>query len=222
MNYDSLKQQTSTGAPAVNSRFFGQVMTWMMGSFIAMGAGIFLIGPFIPPSAVLPVSLLIVGILVVSAFMRYNRAFAGPFALIIPAALGAISYPLLNYYVSSGSGNIVFMAAAGAIIIFGAMAIWGWTTPANVSGWGRPLFFITLGLIAASILNIFIGASWLGFVIAMAVLVVFSMWTVYDIQNLKSASRDGSDIHPATYALNLWLNIWNIFMSLLRILGSFR
>lgn len=221
MSYDSVRQAGSKTV-AVNPRFFGQVMTWMAGSFLATGVGIFLLGPLIPVSWVMPLSFLILGVLLVSAFVRQNQYIAGPLAIGIPLLLSAISYPLLNSYVQAGAGDTIILAAVGALVIFGGMAIWGWTTPANVSGWGKPLFFITLGLIAMSILNIFLGLSWLGLLIAFGVLAAFSLWTVYDVQSVKNAQKYGTEAHPATYALNLWLDLWNIFMSLLRIFSSFR
>lgn len=219
MSYDSL-QQTSRKTVPVNPRFFAQVMTWMAGSFLATGVGIFLFGPLIPISWVLPLSLLTGLILFVSAFIRQNQYIAGPLAIGIPLLISAISYPTLNYYVQTGAGNLIVLAAVGAIVIFGGMAIWGWTTPADVSGWGKPLFFITLGLIAMSLLNLFIGASWLGLLISVGVLAAFSLWTVYDVQSLKNAQKYGTNAHPATYALDLWLDLWNIFMSLVRILTA--
>jgi len=214
-------QQTPT-SPATNPKFFAQVMTWLAGSFVAMAVGVFFFGPLIPASLVLPLYFVALGVMIVSAFVRLNRYVAGPLAIAIPTILGTISYPMLNSYVEAGMGGLIFQAAVGAIVIFGGMAIWGWTTPSNIQGWGKPLFFITLGLIAVSLLNILIGASWLGTLIAMGALVLFSIWTMYDIQSLKNAAKYGTTAHPATYALNIWLDLWNIFMSLLRIMSAFR
>ncbi len=220
MSYTSLEQNRTS--PATNPKFFAQVMTWLAGSFVAMAVGVFFFGPLVPPALALPLYFVALGVMIVSAFVRMNHYIAGPLAVAIPTILGTISYPVLNSYVEAGMGSLIFQAAIGAIVIFGGMAIWGWTTPANIQGWGKPLFFITLGVIAVSLLNIVIGAPWLGTLIAMVVLVLFAIWTMYDIQSLKNAAKYGTDVHPATYALNIWLNLWNIFMSLLRILSAFR
>ena len=221
LNESSLDSQT-TPRNLVAPSFFARVMAWLMASFAATGLGLFLFGPFIPSTWVLPLSFLVLAVLLASAFVKNNQKIAAPLAIGIPMLLGAITYPLLNYYVTMGAGDLIILSAAGALVIFGGMALWGWTTKKDVSGWGKPLFIITLGLIAMSILNIFMGASWLGLLVAGAVLVVFSLWTIHDVQSLKSANSNGTTAHPATYALNLWLNIWNLFMALLRIFSHFR
>lgn len=205
-------------------RFFGRVMTWLAAGFGAALVGVIFIGPLIPPQLLTPLYFVALGVLLFSAFARRSaKKLAGPLAIAIPAVLGAITYPTLNYYISSGLGDLVAMAAAGTIVVFGGMAIWGWTTTKELGGWYRPMFFILLGVIAMSLLNAFffhIGV--LELLIAVAVLVVFSIYTVMDIQSVKNAERYGTDAHPAMYALNIFLDIWNIFLSLLRILSIFR
>jgi FtsH-binding integral membrane protein len=211
-------------APGTEPRFFGRVMTWLAAGFGAALAGIVLIGPMIPQSLLMPLYFLALGVLLFSAFARKAaKALAGPLAIAIPAILGIISYPTLNNYVASGMGDIIVMAAAGTVVIFGSMAIWGWTTTKNLSGWYKPMFFILLGVIAVSLLNAFVfHIGTLELVISLGVLVIFSIYTVMDIQSLKNADKYGTDAHPAMYALNIFLNIWNIFMSLLRIFSAFR
>lgn len=211
-------------SPAANPRFFGQVMTWLAAGFGAALVGIVVIGPMIPVALMMPLYLLALGVLIFSAFARKSaKKLAGPLAIAIPAILGTIFYPTLNFYVSSGLGDIITMAAAGTVVIFTSMAIWGWTTKKDLSGWYKPMFFMLLGIIAMSLLNIFIfQVSSFQLVIAMVVLVLFSVYTVMDIQSLKNAQRQGTDAHPASFALSIFLNIWNIFVSLLHILTAFR
>lgn len=220
-NYDLLNQSPHTSAP-VNSTFFGRVMTWLAVSFVASGAGIFLLGPILPSTVLFGFSILVLISMIVASFTRafQNPTFAKVFAIAVPLALSASAYPLLNSYVASGAGNLIIIAAVGALVIFGGMAFWGWTTKKDISGWGMPLFFITLGLVAMSLTNLFLGIGWLSTVISMAVIVVFSIWTMYDIQSIKNAEKHGTTTHPAIYALNLWLDIWNIFISLLNLLRN--
>lgn len=116
-------------------------------------------------------------------------------------------------------GSIVIEAAVGTAIVFGSMAIWGWTTKKDLSGWYKPMFFILLGIIAVSLLNVFVfQLGGLQLLIAIGALVIFSIYSVMDIQRLKNAEKYGTTAHPAMYALNIFLDIWNIFVALLRIL----
>lgn len=211
-------------APATEPRFFARVMTWLAAGFGAAFVGIMILGPMIPQSLLMPLYFVALGVLIFSAFARKAaKALAGPLAIAIPVILGAIAYPVLNYYIASGMGDIVTMAAVGTAIIFGSMAVWGWTTTKDLSGWYKPMFFILLGVIAISLLNAFLfHVSGLGLLIAVGVLVLFSIYTVMDIQSLKNAEKYGTNASPAMYALNIFLNIWNIFMALLRILSAFR
>ena len=62
----------------------------------------------------------------------------------------------LNSMVAAGAGGTIVMALLGTAIVFGSMAVWGWTTTKDVSGWGKPLFFMLLGVIAISLLYIFL------------------------------------------------------------------
>lgn len=213
-----------TTSPATEPRFFARVMTWLAAGFGAALVGIILIGPLIPQALLMPLYFVALGVLLFAAFARKAaKALAGPLAIAIPAILGAITYPTLNFYIASGMGDIIVMAAVGTIVIFGSMAAWGWTTTKELGGWYKPMFFILLGVIAMSLLNAFVfHIGILELLIAVGVLVIFSIYTVMDIQSLKNAEKYGTDAHPAMFALNIFLNIWNIFISLLRILSFFR
>lgn len=210
-------------SPAREPRFFSKVMTWLAFSFLAAIVGTVMIGPTIPPALLMPLYLVALGVLIFAAFARKAaQALAGPLAIAIPTILGIVIYPTLNFYVSSGAGDVVTMAMAGTAIIFTLMAIWGWNAKKDLSGWYKPMFFILLGVIAVSLLNAFVfQLGGLQLMIAIVVLVMFSIYTVMDLQSLRNAEKYGTTAHPAMFALNIFLNIWNIFVSLLQILGIF-
>lgn len=214
----------SIDVPAAQPRFFGQVMTWLAIAFAAAGAGTFILGPFIPASWVMPLSLLALGVLLVSAFVRKALpVIAGPLAIFIPVILGVTLYPLLNSMAAAGMGGIIVQALVGTAVVFTGMAIWGWTTTKDLSGWYKPMFFILLGIIAVSLLNVFVfQLGTLGLLISVGTLVLFSIYTMMDLQSVKNAEKHGTNTPPAVYALNIFLDIYNIFVSLLRILSAFR
>lgn len=213
---------TSSAYSLDNNKFYSKVMAWVAGSFLAATVGAIFIGPFVPPALMMPLYIVVFVALLASGFSRKLMALSGVFAIAIPLILGIILYPTLNYYFATGSGGIVGMSALGTAIIFGGMAFLGWTSNKNLNHLAPKLFFVMLGLIAMSFLNIFLfQLPLIGVIISGAVIIIMSLYTFIDIQQLKN--RSPYDAIPASrYALNLFLNIYNIFVSLLNILGFLR
>lgn len=134
---------------------------------------------------------------------------------------GAVLSPLLHIY-SNESLGLTFACTAG---MFGTMAIFGMVTKANLSGMGRTLFMLLIGLIIAIIANHFIGSSMMSLGISAAGVIIFALFTAYDFQVLKEQGAYITD--PAERekcailgCLNLYINFYNIFLFLLRFLGS--
>lgn len=204
---------------------YARVLAWLAGEFGVMIAAMYLLGPIVPQRVVMTLYLLLLGSMIIAAFVRRIRGFSEVFAIIVPAILGIALYSTLNYYVAAGSGSIVMSAAAGTLVIFGIMSVWGFTSKKSIDSWGQKLFFILLGVIAVSLLNAFVfHLAALSFVISLATVVIFSIYTFIDIQRVKKDSMRGLDQQqPASsYALNIFLNIYNLFVSLLNIFSSFR
>lgn len=214
------------GEPVVNnnSAFYQKVMVWVTAAMGAAAFGSLFIGPLVPPALMLPLYIVVLIALIVASFSRrtLNPTFSNVFAIAVPALLGIMLYPTLNYYLSSGMGNIVSMAAMGTVVIFGGMAVLGWVSQVNLNRWMPKLFFILLGIIVLSILNVlFFRLTLISLLISMAVVVIMAIYTFIDIQMLRD--RNPHDTVPVSfYALNLFLNIYNIFVNLLNILGILR
>ena len=214
------------GEPAVNnnSAFYQKVMVWVTAAMGAVAFGSLFIGPLVPPALMLPLYVVVLIALIVASFSRrtLNPTFSNVFAIAVPALLGIILYPTLNYYLSSGMGNIVSMAAMGTVVIFGGMAVLGWVSQVNLNRWMPKLFFILLGVIVLSILNVlFFKLTLISLLISMAVVVIMAIYTFIDIQMLRDCNPH-DNIPASFYALNLFLNIYNIFVNLLNILGILR
>lgn len=223
MNFSPTFSNQSVQQPAFgNGKFYSKVMTWVAASFLAATIGAVLVGPMVPVSLMMPLYVVAFIALLVAGFSRKAMQLSGAFAIGVPFILGIILYPTLNYYVSSGAGGIVGMAAGGTAVIFGGMAILGWFSKKNLDHLAPKLFFVLLGLIAMSFLNAFLfKLSILSLIVSAAVIVIMALYTFIDIQRLKN--RDPYDQIPAAhYALNIFLNIYNIFVSLLNILGILR
>lgn len=113
--------------------------------------------------------------------------------------------------------------------MFGALSVYGYTTKRSLSGIGNFLFMALIGLIIASIVNIFMKSSALYWVITYAGVLIFAGLTAYDTQKLKEmgAQIDVEDKESMRKlailgALNLYLDFINLFLMLLRIFGDRR
>ncbi len=71
-------------------------------------------------------------------------------------------------------------------IAFAGLSLWGYTTKKDLSGWGTFLFMGLIGVIVASIVNIFLASSALMFAISVIGVLIFAGLTAYDTQNIKN------------------------------------
>lgn len=198
--------------------FYGRIMLWLAASFISCAGASILIGPMIPASWMIPLYIVSFVAILLTGFVRNIAAVSNIMAIVIPAILGIILYPTLNLLVKEGMGNIITISALGSVVIFGGMAVWGWTSQHSINKWGSKLFFILLGIIAVSFLNIFLfHLPALSMLISVATLIIFSIYSFYDIQRIKN--HDEND-YPSQYALDVFLDIYNMFVSLLNILSN--
>jgi FtsH-binding integral membrane protein len=139
------------------------------------------------------------------------------------ALMGVSLAPILLVYTGSSVAQVFFITAA----TFGAMSLWGYTTKSDLTGFGSFLFMGLIGIVIASIVNIFVLSSIVSFVISVIGVLVFTGLTAYDTQWIKetyAASDDGSLAgRKAIFgALKLYLDFINLFVMLLRLLGNRR
>ena len=118
-----------------------------------------------------------------------------------------------------------FFVSAGT---FGAMSLYGYTTKKDLAGWGSFLIMGLIGLILASLVNLFVQSSGLNFALSVLGVFIFVGLTAYDTQKLKhmyyQLAGSGEMIAKASImgALNLYLDFINIFLHLLRFMGDRR
>ncbi|MDZ5699224.1 Bax inhibitor-1/YccA family protein [Chelativorans sp. M5D2P16] len=108
---------------------------------------------------------------------------------------------------------------------FGALSLWGYTTKRDLSGMGSFLFMGLIGIIIASIVNIFLGSSALQFAISVIGVLVFAGLTAYDTQQIKEMYYEGDSQLVAGRkaimgALRLYLDFINLFLFMLQFLGN--
>jgi FtsH-binding integral membrane protein len=137
--------------------------------------------------------------------------------------MGVSLAPILLLYTGTSVAQTFFVTAA----TFGAMSLWGYTTKRDLTGMGSFLFMGLIGLIIASLVNIFFQSSMMQWVISVAGVLIFTGLTAYDTQSIKETYVAGDDGTVAGRkaifgALRLYLDFINLFMMLIRLLGDRR
>lgn len=202
-------------------RNYSVTLGWTAIAFAVALTGAALIGPAITPAMRMPISLGVIAILAITSFVRtlMTDTVAKILVFVIPAALGAITYPWVAHLASTGDSGIVLMALAGTAIVFGAAAVLGWTSRVSLESWSNKLVAVIFGMIAVGLLNAFVfHLPVISLVISIISLIVFSVLSFVDLQRV----RDGRYSSPARAALSIFLDVFNIFTSLLNILGYSR
>ncbi len=116
----------------------------------------------------------------------------------------------------------VFFISAGA---FGGLSLYGYTTKKDLTGWGSFLFIGLIGIIIASIVNIFVASTALQFGISVIGVLVFAGLTAYDTQRIKAMYYDGSGEEGKKAimgSLTLYLDFINLFIMLIQLFGQRR
>ena len=147
---------------------------------------------------------------------------------VIYSALNGISFSFILLQFTPGTVLTCFLSSAA---MFGVMAFMGYTTKHDLTKFGRILIMGLIGIIVASLINLFMGSSSLDYLISFLGVMIFTGLTAYDVQKLKNigagiqyADVPASDVKKVSIlgALNLYLDFINLFLFLLRLFGGRR
>jgi len=164
------------------------------------------------------------------------------FVLVMSFGVGRLSYSSLQamFWGFSGAMGLslthIFLTYTGESIVrvffiagatFAATSLYGYTTKRDLSAWGSFLFMGLVGIVIASLVNVFVGSSALQFAVSVIGVLVFTGLTAYDTQRMKVIYYEGDSSEVAGKktimgALSLYLNFINLFMMLLHLLGDRR
>ncbi|MEJ8476381.1 Bax inhibitor-1/YccA family protein [Roseibium algae] len=141
--------------------------------------------------------------------------------LVYAAVMGISLSSIFLIYTSGSIARVFFITAAS----FGALSLFGYTTKKDLSAMGSFLFMGLIGIVIASVVNIFLASSALQFAISVIGVLVFAGLTAYDTQQIKSMYYEGDDSETATKksvmgALRLYLDFINMFLMLLQLFGN--
>jgi FtsH-binding integral membrane protein len=137
------------------------------------------------------------------------------------ATMGVSLSTLLIRYTGASVTQVFFITAAS----FGALSLWGYTTKRSLSGMGSFLVMGLIGLLIASLVNVFVASSALQFGISVIGVLIFAGLTAYDTQKIKEMYFEGDDAvvsgrKAIMGALTLYLDFINLFTFLLQFLGN--
>ncbi len=138
------------------------------------------------------------------------------------AALTGLTLSTIFMVYTVASIMQTFLATAGT---FGALSVYGATTKRDLTAWRSFLFMSLIGLIIASLINLFMASHFLTWVTTYAGIVIFAGLTAYDTQKLKhyaAAGMGAMEKGAIIAALALYLDFINLFMHLLRVMGDRR
>ena len=110
----------------------------------------------------------------------------------------------------------------GAAVLFGTMSLYGYFTKKDLTSIGQFLFIGLIGIIIASVINVFIGNDTASMVISALAIIIFTGLTAYDTQKIREvvSVSGGEGREEVLGALSLYLNFINIFLNLLQLFGN--
>jgi len=161
--------------------------------------------------------------LVITLAGAINRLSATAATLLFVAysALNGVTLSVIALVYTANSIASTFVITAG---MFGAMSAYGYMTRRDLTSWGSFLFMGLIGVVIASVVNIFVGSSTVSWFISGIGIIVFTGLTAYDTWKIKAMAAGGvGGRKPAILgALTLYLDFINLFLMLLRFTGSRR
>jgi len=160
-----------------------------------------------------------------SALERVAPAKAHMMFWVFSALMGASLSSVFLVYTHTSIVRVFFLTAAS----FGALSLYGYTTRRDMTAMGSFLFMGLIGILGASLINLFVQSSMMQFVISVVGVLVFAGLTAWDTQQLKNEYvynlRGGGDVAERAAisgALRLYLDFINLFIMLLQLFGGSR
>ena len=236
MNYEELNYRSAATREVEVSAAFPALMRkvylWMTLAMVITGFTAYLVATnmsllsLIYSSKVVMWGLIIVELAIVFGVTAAINKLSLPVATLLFILYSVINGALLSsifliYTLSSIS--TVFFITAGT---FGAMSLFGYTTKQDLTSWGKILMMAVVGLIIATIVNLFVKSSGLEMIVSYIGVLIFVGLTAYDTQKIKEMCLQAPDMGETMQkfallgALSLYLDFINLFIYLLRIFGK--
>ena len=231
-NYQNEISAQRTLDRSVASTLMRSVYYWMAGALAITGLTAMLVANnpallnFLFSSPTLVWGLLIgeiVLVLILSAAINRLSFSTATLLFILYSVINGVTLSSIFVVYTQGSIASTFFITAG---MFGGLALYGSVTKKDLSGMGRFLFMTLIGLIIASIVNIFMHSEMLYWITTFVGVLVFAGLTAWDAQKIQQMALMADDVNESTQkmallgALTLYLDFINLFLYLIRIFGK--
>lgn len=232
--YEQNNSYVVSSAAAVEVSFMPKVYIWMTaGLFLTAIFSVLTLSSDVLINLIFGNRLVFFGLviaelgLVVALSTAINKisAWTATLMFLFYSALSGVTFASIFLVYTSSSIASAFFVASGT---FGAMSVYGFITKRDLTGWGNFLFMGLVGIIIASIVNIFLQSPVVHYITSYVGVLVFVGLTAYDTQKIKKLGQagfaDGESRHKAAIigALRLYLDFINLFLMLLRVMGNRR
>lgn len=227
--------QIDEGLRAHMNKVYGTMSIGMLLTFAvawAVGTSPQLLAVFRDPATLQPNILgwivMFAPLIMVFAFGAMINKLSAAAAQLFFFAFAAVMGLSLSWIFVAFTGFSIAQVFLVTSIAFAGLSLWGYTTKKDISGWGSFLIMGVIGLVVASIVNIFLASSALMFAISAIGVLIFAGLTAYDTQKIKTEylahahHGDTEWLGKAAImgALSLYLDFINMFMMLLSLFGN--
>lgn len=233
MNFNELNNQSTVYVDStLQTTTMRHVFTWMFG---ALGITA-LTAMLVAKSSLIYTMIMNPGLLwgliiaelalvfILSARIGKMSFFTSSLLFTIYSILNGVTLSSIFIVYTMTSIAATFFITAG---MFGAMALWGYFTKKDLSKWGSIFFMLLIGLILATVVNLFLHSDAMGFIISIVGVIIFTGLTAFDVNKIKQmlaqmqGFEEGDVVRKVALmgALTLYLDFINLFLYLLRFFG---
>jgi len=232
--YNSNESISIGRSTSITNTFFQKVYLWMMvGLAMTALASAFMLSSQTAQQLIFGNKMVFYGLIIaefgmviaISAAINKMSATTATLMFVAYSALNGITFAAIFMIYTRSSIVSTFLVTAGT---FGAMSLYGYVTKKDLTGFGSFLFMGLIGIVIASVVNIFLQSEMIYWVTTYIGVFVFVGLTAYDTQKIKQIGQagfaNGEDQQKAAIlgALRLYLDFINLFLMLLRIMGNRR
>ncbi len=217
-NTADIAYETNVGT-TTSVTFMKQTYQLLGASMISSAVGAYLTMPYVETIA--NFKWFIFGFIMFMAFFGFSITRKNNFLhlmalFVFTFALGVMIVPLLAFTIAKGNGAFIGNAFLMTSVLFGALSLFAINSKSDFSSWGKPLFITFIVIFIASLVNyFFLHSPMIHIVITAGILLLFSLFTIYDTQNIANGAYDS----PVDAAVSLFLDFFNMFTSILQLLG---
>lgn len=226
---------SQTAVVEVQKQYLSKVYAWMVGGLLLTGIVSYAIGSLLGENFVennggimwMAILLELAIVIALSGWVHRMSPTVASIMFIVYSALNGVTLTVVFNRYTTESLYATFFVAAG---MFAAMSVYGFVTKRDLSGMGSFLFMGLIGLIIASLVNMWLQSPMVNWIASIAGVIIFTGLTAYDTQQIKEqytleSGPDGAALAQKGAiigALKLYLDFINLFLMLLRVMGNRR